>query len=611
MSVSFRSYTKWSLVVVTAVLAVGLILALCIATGTAGATSPSAAPGKVVLKIGWTGEPDNLNPFIGWQNATYEIWAMNYDFLFGFGLNNEPIPDLATELPTKANGDISSDGKVWTIHLRTGVKWQDGTPLTADDVAWTYNYVVKNHMANMAIGTVGIVGARVIDAQTVEITCSRPKADMEKIFLPILPKHVWQDVSPEEAQTSYANKPPIIGSGPFQVVDFKKGTSVRLERNPSYWGKRPAVDEIWFLLYQNADAMVADLKLGTIDAAWGVPVAQFKALGSSNVIETVPYLFFNWTYLNFNCYTGESLGNPVLRDWRFRNALNYAVDRQKICAISYGGMATPGSTILTPGMWTNPDYHWEPPAGEAYGFDLAKANQLLDEAGYKRDQAGLRENDGKPISLRLWATTETSEEQRAAKLVAGWLRELGIKVELSVLDPGALQSHVWNFRGSTYEPDYDMYIWDWAGYSDPGQTLSSMTTEQIGNTNESCWSNAAYDKLNVQQSAALDPQERQAIIWKMQQIMYEQTPWVVLAYPQYLEAYRTDRWTGWTRLMDGTGPAFNTAGNLDSYLNLAPRTASASKSNSTGWIAAGVVVLVIVVAGLVLLRRRRDRAEEI
>ena len=372
---SFTARSRRLLMPLAAVAVIGAALACGIATARADSPSPAASAAKLTLRIGWISEPDNLNPFIGWQNSTYEIWSVNYDFLFGFGSENKPTLDLAREFPTKENGGISADGKVWTIKLRTGVKWSDGQPMTADDVAFTYNYVVKNEMLNMAITTVGITGAKVIAPDVVQITCSRPKADMEHIFLPILPKHVWENVDPKDAQTSYENKPPIVGTGPFITTEFKKGGFVKMERNPYYWGTTPTLDELLFLYYTNGDTMTADLKSGTIDAAWGIPEAQFDSLASVEGIEPVAYNFFNWDYLNLNCYEGKSLGNPVLRDWRFRNALNYAVDRQALCDIAYVGKASPGTTILPPGMWKDPDYHWEPAADQLYTFDLAKAGR--------------------------------------------------------------------------------------------------------------------------------------------------------------------------------------------------------------------------------------------
>ena len=164
-----RRFTVIVVVILVAGLAVGLSKVMAQASPS---SSPAAGP---MLRIGWTTEPDNLNPFIGWQNQDYEIWSMNYDFLFGFGTTSKPTLDLASEYPTVANGGLSADGKVWTIHLRPHVRWSDGQPLTADDVAFTYNYIVKNKMLNMQLSTEGILGATALDPTTVRITCSSPE----------------------------------------------------------------------------------------------------------------------------------------------------------------------------------------------------------------------------------------------------------------------------------------------------------------------------------------------------------------------------------------------------------------------------------------------------
>ena len=615
MSLSPRSKRLLVPAAVVAVLAVGLACGL--AKALAASSSPAPASGKVILKIGWTAEPDNLNPFIGWNTTVYEIWAVNYDFLFSWGLNNQPVLDLAAKFPTKQNGGISADGKVWTIHLRPNLKWSDGQPLTAADVAFTYNYVVKNKMANMGVTIVNLAGAKEIDPTTVQIFCSRPKADMENIFLPILPKHIWEHVPAQAAATTYVNKPPIVGSGPFYTTVFKKGSYLEMVRNPYYWGQKPTIDEIFFEVYQNANTMVSDLKSGALDAAWGIPEAQFQSLSTQAGIHSVAYNFYNWDYLNLNCYDKpSSMGNPVLRDVRFRDALNYAIDRDALCRLAYEGLAAPATTILPPNTWFNPDYHWQPPADQAYTFDLAKAGQLLTAAGYPLKNGVRLNKQGQPITLRLWAMTDFPEAQIEAKLIAGWFQKLGLKIHLSIIDRGAEESRVWNFKGNTYAPDFDMYVDDWAGYSDPGQTLTSETTAQIGSTNEPCWSDAEFDKLNVEQASALDPTARKNIIGKMQQVMYQQTPWVVLVYPQYLQAYNTSRWTGWTQVLNGHGPAFmltgGVQGGVDSYLNLKPVVAKAGGGGGSSTTIAIVVVSWSSSRGVAiwLVRRRRGRTEE-
>ena len=586
-----------------------------LAGAVAASESPSPSSAKVTLRIGWPREPDNLNPFIGWENSSYEVWALNYSFLFGFGAKEEPTLDLASEFPTKDNGGISPDGKTITVKLKPDLKWSDGQPLTAEDVAFTFNYNISNELYAFAIMTIGIDKAEVVDPLTVRFTLSRPKADFEKMWLPIIPKHIWETVKPSVAEGSYVNKPPIVGSGPFQVAEFQKGKFVRMEKNPYYYGRQPTVDEIIFAAYQNVDTMTQDLKLGTIDAAWGLPQAQLAQVQSTPGLEALSYNYYNWDYLNFNCYEGAgSLGNPVLRDEKFRHALNYAIDRDRLVAIAWNGNAAPGTTIMPPDTWTNPDYHWQPPADQLYTFDMTKAGALLDAAGYKDTNGdGLRESNGKPITLRLQALTDDVHGQSEAKLIAGWFKTLGLKITLGVIDTGTLEDAIWNYKGNTYAPDFDLYLWDWDGFLDPGQTLGTLTTVQIESWNEPCWSNAEYDKLFKSQSAELDPAKRQQIIWRMQQIIYEQTPWAVLTYPEHFEAYNVDKFTGWTRVIGGRGPAFYTAGNIDTYLNLKPVVASdtAASGGSTLTIAI-VVAAAIVVGGIVawLLLRRRPRASE-
>ncbi|HJX65174.1 MAG TPA: ABC transporter substrate-binding protein [Polyangia bacterium] len=605
----------WPLLILALVLVGGVIWGL--GSALAASPAPSSSSGKVVLKLGWTEEPDNLNVFIGYQDTSYEIWALNYETLFGAGDRNQPTLDLASEFPTQQNGGISPDGKVWTIHIRPGVKFQDGVPLTASDVAFTYNYIIKNQLANLLLYVKGIESVKALNPTTVQFTCTHARAlgYMETYSIYILPEHIWKHVPPQAATTSYGNKPPIVGSGAFETVAFVKGSYLRMVRNPYWWGKKPAIDEIYFEAYQNADTMVNDLTKGRIDGAWGVPVAEFKQLQSVKGITAIAYPLYDWDYLEFNCYQGaSSLGNPVLRDWHFRNALNYALDKQRLVDLAYAGLSQPTTSIIPPNVWTNPDYHWTPPADQAYTFDLAKANQLLDQAGYRRGADGLRLYKGKPIVLRLQATTDQPACQIEAKLIAGWLQRLGLRIKLSVIDSGTLTNDIYNYHGNTPAPNFDLVDWEWTGYFDPGQTLSALTTPEIGNLDEPYWSNTQYDTLALDQASAVDPQKRAQTIWQMQQIMYQQSPWIPMTIPDYLEAVNTAKWTGWTRQFGGTGGAWELEGNIASYLNLRPRAVAATTGGSSNTTLIAVVVVIVIAAAsiaFVFIRRRHGRRVEV
>ncbi len=614
-------YSKpwWSpLAVLLLLLVGGLVWGPTSALAASPSPAASSSPGSnVVLKLGWTEEPDNLNVFIGYADTSYEVWALNYSYLFGSGDHNQPILDLASEFPSAQNGGISADGKVWTIHIKSGVKFQDGVPVTAADVAFTYNFVIKNQMANLLNNVQGMKVVKALDPTTVQFTCAHPMATgyMEAQSVPILPEHIWKNVSPNAAATSYGNKPPIIGSGPFETVAFVKGSYVKMVRNPDYYGKTPTVDTIYFGMYQNADTMVADLRSGKIDGVWGIPAAGFAQLKGLKGIQTAAYPFYQWSYLEFNCYErATSLGNPVLRDPMFRQAINWALDKQRLANLAYNALAAPATTILPPNTWSNPDYHWQPPADQAYTFDIAKAKAALDAAGYPLKNGVRLNKQGRPIVLRLQASTDDPPGQAQAKLITGWLEQLGLKIKLSVVDAGTLTNDIYNWPGTYPAPNFDMVVWWWYGWFDPGQTMNALMTSQIGNLNEPYWSNADYDKLGDQQVAATDPQKRQVIVWQMQQLMYQQSPWIPLTYPDTLEAWNTAKWTGWTRQFNGTGGAWELEGNIYSYLNLRPQAAVASTSGSSSStkLIAVIVIVVIVAAGAayIVVRRRARQVED-
>ena len=590
-----------------AALVAGLVCAgatIGVAGARADSPSPSASAAPVALKIGYTSDADNLNPFVGYNAVAYEVWHLNYDMLVGYNTKDySPAPEFAESWST------SADGKTWTFKIRHGMKWQDGQPATAKDAAFTYNYIIQNDMTAFSSFTKHIVKAVALDDYTLELQCDAPKANMLRLWIPILPEHIWKNVSPKKAGTTYQNTPPIIGSGPFQTVEWNKGSYVKMVANPSYWRGRPKIDQVFFLSYQDADSMVQELKKGVIDAAYDIPPAQLKPLQSTKGFAAISFTTPTYDYLAFNCYQKKSLGNPILRDVNFRRALAWAIDKPQIVNIAYAGLAKPADTVIPPGTGgSTAGWHWTPPASDAVGFDLKKAGAMLDAAGYPLKNGVRVDKKGKPIELRLWARSESVTSQKAGKLIAGWFGQLGLKIDFQIMDEGAVSGKLYNYQGNTYVPDYDMYLWDVVGYTDPGDTLALYTTGEISLWNDPCWSNAQFDQLNGEQQKELDPAKRRQMIWQMQQVFYEDAPIIPFAYPEDLEAYNTSRWTGWVRSPQPNGAAFYTNNNMATYLEVHPVVASAAAAggSSTVWVAVAIPIAVIAAAaGLVLLRRRR------
>jgi len=609
-----RCQGVWRAALLVAAAAATLVVMGGLFSPPASATSASPASEKVTFKIGFMEPPDSMNPFIGWQDIVYEFYVLEYLKLAG--------RDVETMQPTPGQGaleswDVSADGLTWTCHLNEGLTWSDGEPVTAEDVAFTINYIIDNDMSAFTTATQDIERAVVVDPSTVQIICSQPKANLLGVTFYVLPEHIWSKISPEDAAKTFENPPPVIGAGPFQVVEWKRNDYVRLAANKDFHigSVGPAkIDELLFVEYQSADTMVQDLRAGDLDGVFGVPPAQVKSLENTPGVETAKYTWYNWDYVGFNCYTGKSRGNPVLLDRRFRVALEYAIDRERIVDIAFDGYAIPGYTFLPPGQYKDPDYSWQPPDGVRRDFDLAQAAQLLDEAGYEMGPDGIRLDErGKPIVLRLWSDNSRPEHQTAAKLIAGWFREVGVGTKLSVLDSGVYYDAIWNYEGDTFVPDFDMYLWSWDGYVEAGQNYTCFTTPQIENNNEFAWSNKEFDGLDAVQMTTLDPDQRAEVIRQQQQVMYEDSPCIVFAHAYRLEAFRTDKWTGWQRAGSGEGPAFYAGAPLI-YQNLEPRTATTSEGGlSSTWIVVVVVgaIAAAVVAILLVLRGRRRRAEEV
>jgi peptide/nickel transport system substrate-binding protein len=594
-------------------LALLVLLVGLVAVPVASASSPSASSAPTTFRVGWLLEPDNLNPFIGLLGQDYEIWHLNYDFLVGFEAKDlSPKPELAE------SWTVSPDGKTWTFKIRQGVKWQDGQPLTAKDVAFTYNYIVKNDLQTLAIYTGGITGAVATSDTSVDITTDKPKSNMLAMVVPIIPEHIWSKVSGKAATTTFQNKPPIVGSGPFQTIEWSQGKYIHMVANKDYWGGKPKVDDLYFENYKSADTMTADLKQGTIDAAVELPQAQFPSVQSTAGVTGLKGTHWRFNELGFNCYDSpNSMGNPVLLDPKFRQALNWAIDRQKIVDVAFFGQADVGSTLIVPYS----PYHWEPAADQAYKYDPEQTKTQLDLAGYQDTNGdGFRETkDGKPLSLRLMVTNDSPENQTAAKLIAGWFKDVGLKVNLKIVDAGVLLDAQYNYKGNTYAPDYDMFIWYWTYDVDPEMMLGVPTPQQIEGWNDTLWTDPEYTKLFTQQEQTIDVEKRIPLVQRMQEIVWQSSPYLIFAYPYQLEAYRSDKWDGVVPSPSDyegyDGAAFYNYMNVDTYKQVQPKVVAetaTSGANTTVLVIVGVVVALVVIALIVwIVVRRRGRSVEV
>jgi len=522
--------------------------------GTAPAAS-AAGPSQATLRVGWSSEPDTMNPLTTFSTEATEVLQLIYDKLIGYSTDLTPEPELA------ATWETAPDGLSTTYRLQPGATWQDGQPVTSEDVAYTFKTIKDDSLGAYAQWLGDYVGADTPDPQTVVLKYAKPQAFDPALAIPILPKHIWSTMDAKAIQTFTNDQP--VGSGPFKLVGWKQGETVTLERNDAFWGTPPVPARIIYILYGSEDVEAQALKNGDVDVLTEVPPTVWDGLVGATNVKAVQLPSFSFHHIGFNVSEDPgSKGNPLLRDPVIRQALSAAVDRNQLVQIALAGKGMPGSTLVPAGLGV---WHLDIPADKLLDANPEKAKQLLDAAGYTdRNGDGIRESaDGKPLEFRLIAIESTGVDVRAAQLFRDAAQAVGIKLDLATLDENTLGSTVYN----TTNPDWDIFVWGWdSAVHDPDYMLGVPLCSQIGGNNDVFYCDKAYDALYAQQATTLDPVARKALVDQMQQMFYDAAPYIVMWYQDKLQAYRTDTWTGWQESPGGL--VFNFT--RDNYLKVAP-----------------------------------------
>ena len=543
---------------------------------------PAHAANPLVLRVGTVQDLDSLNPYQTLLVSGYEVFQLTYNLLVDFGPNLEPVPGFADSWTRAA------DGKSWTFHFRTGMKWSDGTPATAQDACFSWGLAVAAIADGANIGAgyldpglkdAGVTKVECPDDQTMIAYTTDPSDRILQTYLPIIPQHIW---GKETYKTIGDAKfvAPLVGTGPYTAVEWKTSQYVRFVRNPNYWGTQGAADQVVIQFYKTDDTMVQSLKSGELDYARNPNADQLKALQGQPNIKTVVGSANGWTQLAFNEY-GASTGTltpgvgpstKALWDPAFRDALGYAIDKDLLVARVLGGFGDVGTTIVPPVL-----SQWHVDPDHPRTFDIALAMQKLDAAGYKLDANGNRlDKQGKPISLRLDYPATDPTYAKSAQFVKDWYGQLGIKVTAQQFDSATLGNIVLPPEaGSDYKANYDIELWGWSGNVDPNALLQIFRCDAIGSSSDSQYCNPAFDKMYDAQNVAQTAADRKTILAQMQNLIYDQAVYDILYYDSNLVAYRTDRFGGWQNQPLSNGTPLFTYGTLQ-YTLLTDATAAPS-----------------------------------
>jgi peptide/nickel transport system substrate-binding protein len=574
----------------------------------------AADDGKKVLTVAVAQSVDSLSPFLAQRLLSTSIHRLMYEYLTNYDpKDNHTIPGFATEW------EPSADKLTWTYTIRSDSKWSDGEKATAADAAFTFNKMMTDEGAATANGSfVGNFKRVTAPSPTkLVIELKKPQATMAALDVPIVPEHIWKDVD-DYAKFNNDETFPVVGNGPFVLTDYKVDQYVRLKANKTFWRGAPKFDELVFKTYKDQDAAVAALRKGEVSFVAGAPAltpAQAASLkGEKNIkVNEGPGRRFFALATNPGAQTkdGEKFGdgNKALLDQRVRQALFLSVDRKTIIDKVFQGHAVEGEGYIPPRFST---YFWKPSDSQKLAYDPEKAAELLDEAGYKLKGDQRVGKDGKPLNLRILCHATDPNDKAVGKYLKEWWGDLGIGLTVNCLDDVSVP---W------YAGEYDLAFDGWSVNPDPDFVLGIHTCaalpakakESAATDNFIC--DKTYDELYQKQLAEYDPAKRADIVKQMQSWLYDSGYMNIIAYPNAVEAYRTDQIKSIQTMPTAAGNIYGQDGYW-SWWSAVPAgdTSEASAGGDSGSTGAviGVVVAVVVLAagGILIAMRRRTTADD-
>ncbi|MFE7795542.1 ABC transporter substrate-binding protein [Streptomyces sp. NPDC057460] len=584
--------------------------------GAAPQQAQAADNGKTTLTVAVAQSVDSLSPFLAQRLMSTSVHRLMYDFLTNYDpKDNHTVPGLATKW------EPSADKLTWTYTIRSNSKWSDGQQATAEDAAWTFNKMMTDEGAATANGSF-VANFKKVTAPSPEklvIELKQPQATMAALDVPIVPKHVWEKVG-DFSKFNNDTKFPIVGNGPYILTDYKVDQYVKLKANKSFWRGAPKFDELVFKTYKDQDAAVAALRKGEVSFVAGAPAltpAQAASLkGDKNIkVNEGPGRRFFALATNPGAQTKDGKkfgdGNKALLDQKVRQALFLSIDRKTIIDKVFQGHAVEGQGYIPPRF---SDYFWQPSDSQKLSYDPDRAGKLLDQAGYKLKGDQRVGKDGKPLDLRILCHATDPNDKAIGKYLKEWWGKLGIGLKVDCRDDVSVP---W------YAGEYDLAFDGWSVNPDPDfvlgihtcSALPAKAKESAATDNFIC--DKTYDELYKKQLAEYDPAKRADIVKQMESWMYDSGYMNIIAYPNAVEAYRTDQIKSITTMPEAAGNIYGQDGYW-SWWSAVPAAAdgkngsAADSGDSSTGVVIGIVVALVVVAGggFLLARRRRSTAEE-
>lgn len=481
---------RWSAVGVIASLIIGLTAC---STGERVDLGGDSS-GRLVAAI--AGEPDQLDPNKTSAYFSFEVLENVYDTLVEPDANLEMRPALAE------SWDVSTDQRTWTFHLRHGVKFHDGSPLTADDVVYTYRRIIDEELSNVDKLS-AVTEVRAADPSTVVIQLKQPTPNLLTNLGGFKGMAIVQRENVESGQI--ATHP--IGTGPFAFENQKSGDSISLKANPDYWGGAPGVSGVIFRFIPEKSTALSALQAGEVDWTDAIPTQRVTQLKDDDSLNLAVTPSNDYWYLALN------EAREPWNDVRVRQAIAYGIDRDAIVAATSYGTATANQLAIPDGSFWYTDY-------DRFRYDVEEAKRLLAEA------------DASPKNLDMLVTNEYPETVTAAQIIADNLAPLGITVDIRTVDFAT-------WLDEQNSGHFDMLMMGWLGNIDPDDYYYAQHHTN-GTSNAQKYSNPEVDRLLDAGRTETNQDARADIYRKASTTIADECSYIYLYNPSVIQAWSKD-----------------------------------------------------------------------
>jgi peptide/nickel transport system substrate-binding protein len=494
------------------------------------APRPGLAAGKDFV-IGLGGEATQLNPVVATDGFSYIAEWPLFDSLVELDQSLNVRPLLAE------SWEVAKDGLAYTFKLKKGVKWHDGTPFTARDVAFTFYAVLNpkvttphrayfdalagfpeltNKDAPKRPEDLAVKPIEVVDDHTVRFRLRYPSGSFLAVLTNpragIIPEHLLKTA---DLNTTEFNRKPV-GTGPFKFVEWRRGERLVMEANPQYHGGRPALDRLIFRIIPDSVVLLQELRAGGVDFIENPPlneVARLKQTAGLKVLvaDNTSYNYFGWR---------QDL--EPFNDLRVRRALNHAIDVPTLVKEALQGYATIATGQFPPSSWAYD------PAVKPYAYDPNRAKALLAEAGFRPEGDGVLARNGKRFSFTIRHDQANQAVKDTAVIVQEYLKRVGVEAKLEPLD--------WpTFVKKLFASEFEGIVVGWTNHHDPDPFAYTIWhSSQWKGRNFAHYKNPRVDELLEQARHTAVVAERKKHYAEFSKLLMEDAPYVFLYFPQQI-----------------------------------------------------------------------------